>query len=574
MRRLLWVLALAGCTGAGPEIFNEPPVVTLTAPAQDARLLLGADLVVRGRVSDFEDDAVDLDVAFTHVDGTDLGGAVAWGDDEVTLTVPGGLPEGAHSVTLTATDTQAATSHDSVDFQVVAGVAPTVTFFAPSTSALHISENPIAVEARFTDPDEGDLAQLALTWSGAAAGAGPASPDSTGTATFELLDLPAGANTVAVTVTDSTGGTGTGSVSFDVIEADKDDDGVLDPAFGGTDCDDNDPTVYPGAPETCDGVDDDCDGIIDDGASDPQEWFADDDSDGFGDAADSTVTCTPPAGHVADDTDCDDTDGNVHPGAAEVCDGQDQDCDGTADDGVLDTFFRDQDADGYGDPANSQQGCTPTSGFTDDDTDCDDGDANIFPGAPERCNGLDDDCDAALPSDESTDADGDGYALCDDCDDGRAASNPAGTEVCNGHDDDCAGGPDDTGCACPVRVYAGRPYQFCGSLVTWWDAQSACAADGYHLLELANASEDDWVNDRIDELPFGYWWMGLNDQAIPGTWVWEDGTPATYLNWGPSEPNNLLGNEACVELNRFDPANGWNDQPCDYQWKYVCEFGG
>jgi hypothetical protein len=99
---------------------------------------------------------------------------------------------------------------------------------------------------------------------------------------------------------------------------------------------------------------------------------------------------TPP-----DDGDCSDSDTAIHPGAVEICDGIDNDCDGEIDEGVIATFHPDGDGDGYGDPGASEDACEPETGWVPDATDCDDTDADVHPGAPEACNGRDDDCDPA-----------------------------------------------------------------------------------------------------------------------------------------------------------------------------------
>ncbi len=131
------------------------------------------------------------------------------------------------------------------------------------------------------------------------------------------------------TGTDTSGGNDT---STDTATVDMDGDGAAEDV----DCDDNDATAYPGAPETCDGVDDDCDGAIDEDATDATTWYADDDGDGVGVDATAVLACAAPTGtEVGTGGDCDDGDPWVHPGAEDLCDGVDNDCDpGTTESGV------------------------------------------------------------------------------------------------------------------------------------------------------------------------------------------------------------------------------------------------
>jgi len=234
------------------------------------------------------------------------------------------------------------------------------------------------------------------------------------------------------------------------------------------DCDDGNSAINPDADEVCGGGDEDCDGLQgDDDPSvvDPATWYADDDGDGYGDANVTDTACDMPTGYVADNSDCDDTEALRHPGEPEVCDGLDNDCDDLADDddpsvSGQPTWFLDGDGDGVAGSATATS-CTEPNDAVVATGDCDDANRDVFPGADEVCNGIDDDCDDDIDDDDPdvsdpstwyTDADGDGFGsgtvlACDqpkgtasaggDCDDGRPEAFPGAPEQCNNLDDDC-----------------------------------------------------------------------------------------------------------------------------------------
>jgi len=123
---------------------------------------------------------------------------------------------------------------------------------------------------------------------------------------------------------------------------------------------------------------------------------------------------------VSSDSDCDDGDPSVRPGAEEVCDGKDTDCDG---------ILPDEEADLDGDDQSECEG------------DCDDSDHTTYEGAAELCDGLDNDCNdlADFSGDGEGDGDADGSLACADCDDSDPTNHPDFVELCDGEDNDCDG---------------------------------------------------------------------------------------------------------------------------------------
>ena len=211
---------------------------------------------------------------------------------------------------------------------------------------------------------------------------------------------------------------------------DLDGDGVS----GVVDCDDTDASIW-----------------------EPGRFFVDDDGDGFGDPGSPVDACqkAAPTGAVLDDSDCDDSDDRVHPDAAEVCNGIDDDCDEQVDDDdnsldrdSAETWLPDADGDGYTTDAFqlSVQACEQPSGFAapSGQADCDDADSAVNPAAPEACgDGIDNDCDgvtddagvggASYYADADEDGWPDDWTLLEACEDPsggqvRLADAPTGTD--------------------------------------------------------------------------------------------------------------------------------------------------
>ncbi|MBL8685020.1 MAG: hypothetical protein JNK05_37940 [Myxococcales bacterium] len=335
---------------------------------------------------------------------------------------------------------------------------------------------------------------------------------------------------------------------------------VSDGEVRGTDCADNAAnggTRFPGATEQCNNLDDNCNGAVDETPGLRSTYYRDRDGDGFGDRSamgtDIALACSPPMGYVSLDTDCNDNNAMINPGAREVCDpvgnvdencngteeegcgcptvgaaraccsgrgtetcamsgtgsiwgactamvspevcdGVDNNCDGSTDEGLTILCYPDNDDDGFAvmgatstpvcpdpSPARVSRGrCpvrytrqVPLSAAT---SDCDDGAPARYPGNSESCNGVDDNCDFVV--DEGLrrtfyrDRDGDGFgdrramgadlvlecttpmgfALNNtDCNDSSAMVNPGAREVCDpvaNVDENCNGTAEE-GCGCP-----------------------------------------------------------------------------------------------------------------------------
>ena len=400
-----------------------------------------------------------------------------------------------------------------------------------------------------------------------------------------------------------------GPTAIDPYLHDADHDGTVD----ASDCKPYDADIHPAATEACDGIDNNCDGDVDDGSYDldddgyddaglcytlPGLWdcndgdpemhpgaqevcdYADNDCDGELDNGDADGDGT----EVCDD--CDDTDAFTFPGAAEACDALDNDCDGAVDE------LWDFDGDGVsgcaGDCDDDDPDIGPSAGDVCDGIDnncdgrvdepydldgdgvstcagdCDDGDPDIYEGAAEVCDGKNNDCDTTTV--ETDDADRDGYTLCDgDCDESSALAYPGGVESCDGVDDDCNGKTDELP-EC-FGCTASSTYLACSTSTTWPLAETACDDLGGMLAFISSSGE----NDDIAELTQRATWIGANDRDTEGDYVWSNGSSVGYDSWASSEPSSSDSLD-CAITNNGGRRGDWAMASCESSYPFICEL--
>jgi hypothetical protein len=286
----------------------------------------------------------------------------------------------------------------------------------------------------------------------------------------------------------------------------------------GDDCDADDGDVYPGAPDFCDGIDNDCEEETSDGADDEAVGTACDGPDddrcagGSTECLDGVLTCTEGAEGTRElcdgiDNDCDPStrDGSGDERLGEACDGddadsceegssicvggelvcddttddqleicneEDDDCDGVADEDAGDLWYRDEDGDRYGSEDDARTACVRPPRYTARAGDCDDDDPDVNPGEDDVCDGRNNDCVGGVDDDPAyhesgwPDRDGDGFgeaggesSACElpddfvdngeDCNDDTEEAAPGLDEICgDGLDNDCFGGADCADAVC------------------------------------------------------------------------------------------------------------------------------
>jgi hypothetical protein len=488
-----------GCSGGDKSIaiINTAPSVAFQSPEEGQSFDEGEVVTFVALVDDSESEPDELDLEWTSdLDGL-LSELTTPSDDGQTTFATAALSEGVHTITLKATDPRGKIGSD----YMTVGIENDCL----AESDCDFDEDGYTEEEGDCDDNDDERnPDMEEIYNGIddncddVIDEGTDAYDDDGDGYTEIEgdcdDEDADISPVAEEVADGIDNNCDLVVDEDTDVYDDDGDGYTEEEG---DCNDDDSSIHPEAEEIDNGVDDNCDGFIDEGTDE-----YDDDGDGFseddGDCDDYDDAVHPDAEEVCDDDidndcdgvnpdedadedgwsscegDCNDADEDISPDAAEVCDvlDVDENCNGESEElGATggETFYADDDDDGFGDSDFTIDACEAPAGYVSNDDDCDDSLPGVSPDAVEACDGMDTDCDGFVDEDGAlgattwyADADADSFGdryetidACealygyvsndDDCDDSLPGVSPDAVEACDGMDTDCDGFVDEDG---------------------------------------------------------------------------------------------------------------------------------
>jgi len=123
-----------------------------------------------------------------------------------------------------------------------------------------------------------------------------------------------------------------------------------------------------------------------------------------------------------------------------------------------------------------------------------------------------------------------------------------------------------------IGNYQDHKYYIVQEWINWEDARDRAIALGGYLLTINSEAENTFIKDNLgDNYKWDSYWIGYNDKDDEGTFVWANGSDATYTNWNQGEPNNA-GEEDVVEFRGNDGR--WNDLPSNHGRFFIVEFSG
>jgi len=353
------------------------------------------------------------------------------------------------------------------------------------------------------------------------------------------------------------------------------------------DCNDSNHLINPGATEICDNIDNNCNGMTDEGLT-FITYYTDADNDGFGTGAGQSLCANPGFGFATQAGDCNDNNHLINPGATEICDNIDNNCNGMTDEGLtFITYYTDADNDGFGTGAGQSLCANPGSGFATQAGDCNDNNHLINPAASEICDGIDNNCNGMTDEGVQTtfyrDMDGDGFgnpavtqlacsapmgyvANDDDCDDTNGAVKPGATEVCDGIDNNCDGTIDnilsgggvwqnaDVGTANGNATFPPCDAQPNDVFTIQASGFSTSSSDKLHLVSQLLCGNVELIA-RVTGVNSGGWaGITLRESLMPGS---KKVALKTQSNGNIRREIRTVANGAVNNLNYLRPAHSW-----------------
>ncbi|XP_074527273.1 type-2 ice-structuring protein-like [Halichoeres trimaculatus] len=125
-----------------------------------------------------------------------------------------------------------------------------------------------------------------------------------------------------------------------------------------------------------------------------------------------------------------------------------------------------------------------------------------------------------------------------------------------------------TSCPCGWTEYQDRCYIFVPELMTWSEAQRNCQSMRANLVSVRSFEEYTVIQKLTAFTGYRNTWIGGSDAQQEGYWFWIDGSPFTYTNWCPQQPDQP-GLQKCIQMNYGD-HKCWDDTKCDTMYPSIC----